>query len=63
MQTQKVTSFPIVLVGTEFWQGLLDWARGSLLAHGMISAPDLDLLILTDSVDEAVQRIVDADRR
>jgi uncharacterized protein (TIGR00730 family) len=47
VQTQKVTSFPIVLVGTAYWQGMLDWLRDTVLADGKISPKDLDLL--TDS--------------
>jgi uncharacterized protein (TIGR00730 family) len=60
VQTQKVTSFPIVLVGSSYWGGLLDWLRGTVLADGKVSEPDLDLLRLTDDVDEAVQTMVDA---
>ena len=59
VQTHKVTSFPIVLVGKDYWQGLLDWVRGPVLERGMISAPDLDLVNVTDDVDEAVAMIVD----
>jgi uncharacterized protein (TIGR00730 family) len=58
VQTHKVTSFPIVLVGTEYWRGLLDWLAGPVLARGMISAPDLRLLHLTDDLDEAVGVLV-----
>lgn len=53
-QTQKITAFPIVLVGTAFWGGLLDWLRDTALADGKISAPDLDRIVLTDDVDEAL---------
>ncbi|HET7328984.1 MAG TPA: TIGR00730 family Rossman fold protein [Nocardioidaceae bacterium] len=60
VQTRKVTSFPIVLVGSHYWEGLLDWLHRSVLASGRVSAHDLDLLQLTDSVDEAVQIIRDA---
>lgn len=60
VQTQKVTSFPIVLIGTEFWAPLWEWVRGSLLANGMISAKDLDLVHLVDDPAEAV-RLVQAD--
>jgi uncharacterized protein (TIGR00730 family) len=63
VQTQKVTSFPIVLVGSDFWQGLLDWLRRAALEHGTISAADLDLVHLTDDVDEAVRIVVEADAR
>src|SRR5215216_6139557 len=54
-QTQKITTFPIVLVGTEFWSGLIGWLRDTVLADGKISEADLDRLIVTDDVDEAVQ--------
>lgn len=54
VQTRKVTSFPIVLFGTTFWSPLLDWIRGTVLANGYISEVDLDLLTITDSVDEAI---------
>jgi uncharacterized protein (TIGR00730 family) len=58
VQTQKVTMFPIVLMGTAYWQGLLDWLRSSALEHGTINERDLALVHLTDDVDEAVSRIV-----
>jgi uncharacterized protein (TIGR00730 family) len=58
VQTRKVTSFPIVLLGTEYWRGLLDWLAGPVLSQGMISAPDLRLLHVTDDVDEAVGVLV-----
>ncbi len=60
VQTHKVTSFPIVLLGRDYWQGLLDWMKGPVLARKMISAPDLDLLNVTDDVDEAVAILVDS---
>jgi uncharacterized protein (TIGR00730 family) len=64
VQTQKVTVFPIVLMGTEFWSGLVDWVRDRLLADGMISPADLDLFTVTESVDEAVAAVQAAfDRR
>ncbi|WP_336208100.1 TIGR00730 family Rossman fold protein [Nonomuraea sp. LPB2021202275-12-8] len=62
VQTRKVTSFPVVLLGTEFWGGLLDWIKSSLLGTGKIAPQDLDLITVTDDVDEAVRIIVDADR-
>jgi uncharacterized protein (TIGR00730 family) len=57
VQTQKVTSFPIVLVGTEYWSGLLDWLKNSLVEGGKASVKDLDLLHVTDSPEEAVELI------
>ncbi|MFG3439007.1 TIGR00730 family Rossman fold protein [Nonomuraea sp. NPDC047897] len=62
VQTQKVTSFPVVLMGSEFWGGMLDWIKRSLLGTGKISERDLDLITVTDDVDEAVRVIVDSDR-
>ena len=44
VQTQKVTSFPVVLIGVDYWQGLLDWLRDTVLAEGKITAADLDML-------------------
>ncbi len=61
VQTHKVTSFPVVLMGTEFWGGLTEWIKGTLLGTGKIAAQDLDLIHVTDDVDEAVRIIVDAD--
>lgn len=60
VQTQKVTSFPIVLLGTTYWQGLLDWLSGPVLDRGTISARDLGLVHLTDEVDEVVRWLVEA---
>ncbi len=57
VQTQKVTRFPVVLVGTSYWQGLLDWLRSSPLADGKVNAADLDLLCLTDDIDEVIAHI------
>ncbi|MFC7487654.1 TIGR00730 family Rossman fold protein [Knoellia sp. CPCC 206453] len=62
VQTQKVTSFPIILMGTAYWQGLLDWLQSSALTAGTISAKDLALITLTDDVEEAVAAIVTSDR-
>ncbi|WP_445258268.1 LOG family protein [Nocardioides aurantiacus] len=58
VQTQKVTSFPVVLLGVDYWSGLLDWLRGTVLADGKVSEADLDLLHLTDDVEEAVSLMV-----
>src|SRR5689334_14260760 len=50
VQTHKVTSFPIVLLGSDYWSGLLAWLAGPVLDRGMIKAADLDLLHVTDDV-------------
>ena len=61
VQTRKVTRFPVVLFGTGYWAGLVDWIRGSLLESGTISAGDLDLFTVTDDVDEVLALIRAAD--
>jgi uncharacterized protein (TIGR00730 family) len=60
VQTRKVTSFPVVLVGTAYWGGLLDWLRGTMLATGRVSAQDVDLVRVTDDLDEVVRIILEA---
>ena len=62
VQTQKVTSFPIVLLGTDYWGGLLDWLTHTAAAAGTLGAVDLALLTLTDDPEEAVRVVVEADR-
>jgi uncharacterized protein (TIGR00730 family) len=57
VQTRKVNQFPVVLMGTEYWQGLIDWLRISTAPGGFIHKDDLDLIHLTDDVAEAVQVI------
>jgi len=59
-QTDKVFDFPVVLVGADFWGGLVDWVREKLLEGGKISPGDIDLLFLTDDLDEAVERATSA---
>jgi uncharacterized protein (TIGR00730 family) len=61
VQTKKVTRFPVVLMGTAYWQGLLAWMRDTMAAEGKIGPEDLNLVCLTDDVDEAVTHIVNAD--
>ncbi len=57
VQTRKVNQFPVVLMGREFWQPLLDWMKGTLAARGLIAEHDLDLFVVTDDVAEAVRHI------
>ena len=59
IQTNKIHTFPIILVGTDFWGGLLDWIKNTMLEAGNISAKDLDLVKLVDTEDEVVE-IIDA---
>ena len=57
IQVGKVRHFPVVLVGRAHWAGLVGWMRDTLLPSGAITAPDLDLLHITDDPDEAVEFI------
>jgi uncharacterized protein (TIGR00730 family) len=59
VQTQKVTSFPVVLIGKEYWSGMLAWLRDTVLADGKLSEADLDMLVVTDDVEEAVAMVVE----
>jgi hypothetical protein len=53
IQTGKIRHFPVVLVGTEYWGGLLEWLRSQATVHGTIYPADLDLMHCTDDMDEA----------
>lgn len=57
-QTQKVTSFPVVLIGRDFWEPLLAWLQDTVLEHGMIAAADIARLQVVDTAAEAVSAIV-----
>jgi uncharacterized protein (TIGR00730 family) len=57
IQTGKVFHFPVVLYDTDYWGELMGWVKGELLADGMISPHDLDLLFVTDDLDEVVERV------
>jgi uncharacterized protein (TIGR00730 family) len=59
VQTKKIRRFPIVLFGSEYWKGMLDWIKGTLIDEGAISPEDLNLLVVTDSIEEARDILVD----
>ena len=61
VQTRKVTRFPVVLLGSEYWSGLVDWVRDTMAAEGTISPHDLELFTVTDDVEEAVAVIRSAE--
>jgi uncharacterized protein (TIGR00730 family) len=63
IQVGKVLHFPVVLFDHGYWAPLLDWIRGRLLPDEMISPDDLELLVVTDEADEAVQVLVDCYER
>lgn len=57
IQTHRIKPFPIVLFGTEFWGGLVDWFKDQLVPNKFCSAEDLDLFIVTDDPNEVVAHI------
>ncbi|MER0089815.1 MULTISPECIES: TIGR00730 family Rossman fold protein [unclassified Corynebacterium] len=59
VQTGKVTNYPIVLMGTEYWSGLLEWIKNTLAAGGYINEDDQELFLLTDDPDDAVAHIIE----
>ncbi len=59
IQTRKISRFPVILVGTEYWGGLVEWIRTKMVAEGTISPTDLDLFHVTDDLDEVI-RIIDS---
>jgi uncharacterized protein (TIGR00730 family) len=63
IQTGKVFHFPVVLCGSDYFGELIDWIRGELLADGMISLDDLDLLHVTDDLDDAVKHVLECYER
>ena len=58
VQTHKVISFPIVLVGRAYWQGLIDWITSAVLDRGMIGPADLELIKVVDTAEEAVAAVL-----
>ena len=58
-QTGKMVDFPVMLYGSEFWSGLIDWLAREPLSRGMIDESDLEMFRLTDSIDEVVSCILD----
>ena len=58
IQTRKIRNFPIVLFGSSYWKGMLDWFRAQVLLEGKISEHDLDMFHVTDSPSEVVEIVV-----
>jgi predicted Rossmann-fold nucleotide-binding protein len=63
VQTRRIPEFPLILFGRKHWSGLLDWMKQQLEATKYISPRDLELLALTDDPQEAVDLILDYERR
>jgi hypothetical protein len=62
VQTGKITRFPVVLVGSDYWSGLVSWIKGTLVAQDKVTAEDADLLQVVDDPDEVVRVIREAHR-
>ena len=63
IQTGKIQHFPLVLVGSGYWEGLEDWLRERMLADGKISPEDMDLFVVTDDPQEVLQIVREAQHR
>jgi uncharacterized protein (TIGR00730 family) len=63
IQTGKIRNFPVILVGTDYWRGLIEWMRERLLGEGKISRGDLDLITITDDPAEVRERLMSAAHR
>src|SRR5262249_54853484 len=59
IQTGKVAGFPVILFGSDYWKGLLDWMRERLAGEAMVDPADLDLFTVTDSTEEACARLLE----
>jgi uncharacterized protein (TIGR00730 family) len=63
IQTGKVLHFPVVLIGSDYWEELVEWIHDEALAAGMVSEEDLELLMVTDDLDAAVARVFECHER
>lgn len=59
IQTKRINAFPLVLIGKDYWGGLVEWIKDTMIANGTISKEDVNLFHLTDDSDEAVEIICD----
>jgi len=57
IQTERIKPFPVILVGSEYWQGLLDWIKARMLAEKRVSAEDMDILQVLDDPGEVVKAV------
>jgi uncharacterized protein (TIGR00730 family) len=59
IQTNKMVEFPVVLVGKDYWEGLIDWFRKKMLTNNMIKEEDFEIFQVVDNADDAVKIIKD----
>ncbi len=57
IQTKRIRPFPLILVGSDYWNGLIDWIRQRLLTDGMISPEDMDILQIIDEPEDVVKAV------
>jgi len=58
MQTQKIYPMPMILFGVQYWQGLIDWMKSTMIPNGTVSEADFDFITLTDDIDQAVETMI-----
>jgi len=58
MQTEKIYPMPMILFGIEYWQGLIEWMKKTMIANGTVSESDFDFITLTDDVDQVVETMI-----
>jgi len=57
IQTQRISEFPVILVGSEYWKGLIGWLKETVYKHGNISKEDLDIFIIVDKPQDVAAAI------
>jgi uncharacterized protein (TIGR00730 family) len=57
IQTKRIKAFPVILMGSDYWNGLLDWVRATMLSEGKIQPEDMELLQVMDDPDQVVKHI------
>ncbi len=62
IQTQRIKPLPVILVGTDFWEGIIDWIKTTMLAEGTISPSDLDIFKITDDPQEVLTLIEESNK-
>lgn len=63
VQTQKVTSFPVILFGTDYWKPLLDWMRNTVAVDGKVTVEDVDAIHLMDDIDDVIKHLLESEAK